>query len=161
MSGTVQFDQEAKRSDFTLEIVELVETGIISVGKWNTSHGLFINRTSQALTAEDEGILKNQSFIVITCLVSTKMTAPYNPSMSLFLTFKTEPYGMLKESQTQLYGNERFEGFAIDLIAELAAMENFNYTFHIREDKQNGAKNIETGKWTGMIGDVMEGVSIV
>lgn len=67
---------------------------------------------------------------------------------------------MLKESQTQLYGNERFEGFGIDLIAELAAMEGFNYTFLIREDKQNGAKDPETGKWTGMIGDVMEGVSV-
>lgn len=65
---------------------------------------------------------------------------------------------MLKESQTQLYGNERFEGFAIDLIAELAAMENFNYTFIIREDSSNGA--LVNGKWGGMIGDVMNGVSI-
>lgn len=66
----MQFDQETKRSDFTLEIVELVETGIISIGKWNTSHGLFINRTSQIQTVGGEGILKNQSFIVIVSLVS-------------------------------------------------------------------------------------------
>lgn len=64
---------------------------------------------------------------------------------------------MLKESANQLYGNEQFEGFAIDLIAELAAMEGFNYTFKIREDKQNGAK-LRNGTWTGMIGDLIDHV---
>jgi ionotropic glutamate receptor len=65
---------------------------------------------------------------------------------------------MLKESSVQLFGNDRFEGFAIDLIHELAVMEGFNYTFLIRDDKTNGAKNETTQKWSGMIGDVIEGV---
>lgn len=66
---------------------------------------------------------------------------------------------MLKQSHLKLTGNDRFEGFVIDLIEELADMEGFNYTFEIREDKQNGAFDNATGKWTGMIGDIMEGVS--
>lgn len=73
--------------------------------------------------------------------------------------FQTEPYAMLKESPVQLYGNERFEGYGIDLIAELAAMENFNYTFVVREDGKNGEYNPETGEWEGMIGDIMKNVS--
>lgn len=64
---------------------------------------------------------------------------------------------MLKESASQLYGNEQFEGFAIDLIGELAAMEGFNYTFKIREDKKNGEK-LPNGTWTGMIGDLIDHV---
>lgn len=66
---------------------------------------------------------------------------------------------MLKESSTQLYGNERFEGFAVDLIKELSLMEGFNFTFTVREDKKNGAFDKETQKWTGMIGDVIDKVS--
>lgn len=72
--------------------------------------------------------------------------------------FQTEPYGMLKESSNQLYGNDRFEGFAIDLINELSIMEGFNYTFKVREDKKNGAYDKETKRWTGMIGDVIDKV---
>lgn len=63
---------------------------------------------------------------------------------------------MLKESPTQLYGNERFEGYGIDLIAELAAMEGFNYTFIVREDGKNGEYNAATNEWEGMIGDIMK-----
>lgn len=67
---------------------------------------------------------------------------------------------MLKESPNSLIGNDRFEGFAIDLIKELGAMEGFNYTFIIRKDKANGSRDKKTGLWTGMIGDVINHVKI-
>lgn len=66
---------------------------------------------------------------------------------------------MHTDSETSLTGNARYEGFAIDLIHELSKIEKFNYTFIIREDKSNGSKNETTGKWDGMIGDVIDGVS--
>lgn len=67
---------------------------------------------------------------------------------------------MLKETASSLTGNDRFEGFGIDLIHELSLIEGFNYTFVIRADKANGSKNKTTGKWSGMIGDVREYVSL-
>lgn len=66
---------------------------------------------------------------------------------------------MLKESAKPLTANDRFEGFAIDLIYELSLVEKFNYTFIIREDKANGDWNNKTGQWSGMIGDLLSGVS--
>lgn len=65
---------------------------------------------------------------------------------------------MLTDSQVSLTGNARYEGFAIDLIHELSLLEKFNYTFIIREDKSNGSKNNRTGKWDGMIGDLIDKV---
>lgn len=65
---------------------------------------------------------------------------------------------MLKESETQLFGNEQYEGFGIDLIEEMAALTGFNYTFTLQEDKKNGVRDPLTGKWSGMIGKVMYGV---
>lgn len=64
---------------------------------------------------------------------------------------------MLKETSVQLFGNDRFEGFAIDLIHALAEMEGFNYSFYIREDKKNG-KKLPDGQWDGMIGDIIKEV---
>lgn len=69
---------------------------------------------------------------------------------------QTAPYGMLKESETQLYGNEQYEGFGIDLIEEMAALTGFNYTFILQEDKKNGVKDPVTGKWSGMIGRLID-----
>lgn len=63
---------------------------------------------------------------------------------------------MVKLSSNTLEGNERYEGFGIDLIKELSEMSGFNYTFKIQEDGNSGY--IENKKWTGMIGEVINGV---
>lgn len=67
---------------------------------------------------------------------------------------------MLKETSQKLSGNGRFEGFGIDLIQELSLICGFNYTFHIQADKSSGNPDPKTGKWSGMIGEVLAGVSV-
>lgn len=64
---------------------------------------------------------------------------------------------MLKESAAQLSGNDRFEGFGIDLIHELSLMLGFNYTFLIQEDGVYGS--IVNGQWNGMVKELLEHVS--
>lgn len=58
---------------------------------------------------------------------------------------------MLKLSSNTLKGNDRYEGFGIDLIKELSEMSGFNYTFIIQEDSNSGYKDDKTKKWSGMI----------
>jgi ionotropic glutamate receptor len=114
----------------------LKEGGITRTGNWSYSEGLNISREyPPAPPPPVEGSLVNKTFVVITCL--------------------TEPYGMRKESSVPLHGNERYEGFGIDLIAELSKELGFNYTFIIREDKKNGEYDETTNEWNGMIGDVI------
>lgn len=65
---------------------------------------------------------------------------------------------MRKESSVPLYGNNRYEGFGVDLIHELSLRLGFNYTFIIREDKKNGEYDDNTKQWDGMIGDIISRV---
>lgn len=65
---------------------------------------------------------------------------------------------MLKETSLNLVGNDRFEGFCVDLIDELSRMLLFNYTFHIQEDGKYGNPD-KYGNWDGMLGKVIDGVS--
>lgn len=67
---------------------------------------------------------------------------------------------MLKQSTQKLEGNDRYEGYGIDLIKELSEMSGFNYTFIIQEDTNSGSIDSKTKKWDGMIGKVISGVSI-
>lgn len=68
---------------------------------------------------------------------------------------------MLKEEADLLTGNDRFEGFAVDLIFELSLLLEFSYEFIVEEDGNYGVCIDEQANiWTGMIGKVMSGVSM-
>lgn len=72
---------------------------------------------------------------------------------------QTEPYTFLKDSSEKLVGNDRYEGFGVDLIEEMAKIEKFNYVIILRKDKSNGARNAH-GQWSGMIGDLINKVKL-
>lgn len=46
---------------------------------------------------------------------------------------------MLKESSETLEGNDRFEGFAVDVIDEISKLIGFDYVFQIVGDGKYGA----------------------
>ncbi|GLV43975.1 Kainate-type ionotropic glutamate receptor subunit 1D [Carabus blaptoides fortunei] len=142
LTGDVKFDYQGFRSDFALNIIELNASRLIKIGTWNASEGLNITRSphddnnNRNDEPEEEFSLRNHSFIVLIAL--------------------TDPYGMLKEASDKLIGNDRFEGYGIDLIHELSLMLRFNYTFKVQEDGNYGTKNLTTGEWNGMIRELRD-----
>lgn len=128
--------------DFTLHLNELTTNGLTQVGVWNTTQGLNLTRSYSSFSKEvDEDSLVNKTFIVIIAM--------------------SPPYAMLKEDSRQLSGNDRFEGFGVDLIHELSLMLGFNYTFTVQYDNDNGSLNKKTKKWSGMMKEIMEEVQVV
>ena len=67
---------------------------------------------------------------------------------------------MLQDSAAKLTGNDRYEGFCIDLIKELAQMLGFNYTFIQQPDNKYGSCNRTTEICDGMLGKVQNQVRI-
>lgn len=67
---------------------------------------------------------------------------------------------MLKETEKTLYGNDRFEGYCIDLLEQISRLRKFNYTIHIVKDGSYGSLDKSTGKWNGMVGEIINGVSL-
>jgi hypothetical protein len=65
---------------------------------------------------------------------------------------------MHRQSTIPLKGNERFEGFGIELIHELSLMLGFNYTFELQLDNAYGSLNKETGQWNGMMRQLLDEV---
>ncbi|KAM9299245.1 putative glutamate receptor [Gastrophryne carolinensis] len=62
-------------------------------------------------------------------------------------TILEQPFVMKGES-------DALEGYAVDLLAELAQTLGFNYTLHVVKDGRYGAKDQE-GNWNGMVGEVI------
>ncbi|XP_053605086.1 uncharacterized protein LOC128672163 [Plodia interpunctella] len=138
LTGRVRFDEEGFRSNFEIDIIELQTHGFENVATWSTEDGYEDTRIvipPVELAGSDS--MKGKHFVILTAL--------------------SAPYGMLKESTNKLEGNDRYEGFGIELIEELAIMNEFNYTFEIQEDGVYGKYNPDTGSWTGMMEKVMDG----
>ena len=72
---------------------------------------------------------------------------------------QSQPYFMNKESKELLTGNDRFEGFVIDVIDEISQMLGFHYIFKVVDDGNYGSINRVTGEWNGMIRELLDGVS--
>ncbi|CAG0923707.1 unnamed protein product [Notodromas monacha] len=69
---------------------------------------------------------------------------------------QTPPYVMWKENKDDLVGNDKFEGFCIDLIHEISNILQFNYTFRLVKDGKYGSRDKETGEWNGMIRELLD-----
>ncbi|KAJ3598424.1 hypothetical protein NHX12_001934 [Muraenolepis orangiensis] len=67
-----------------------------------------------------------------------------------------EPYVMFKKSDKPLYGNDRLEGYCVDLLRELASILGFSYEMRLVEDGKFGAQDEFTGQWNGMVKELMD-----
>lgn len=67
----------------------------------------------------------------------------------------------VKETGEPLTGNDRFEGFCKDLIDALSVKLKFKYEFFITEGDTYGRHDEATDRWSGLIGDILDRVSLL
>ncbi|NWX92679.1 GRIK2 protein, partial [Nothoprocta ornata] len=61
-----------------------------------------------------------------------------------------------KKSDKPLYGNDRFEGYCIDLLRELSTILGFSYEIRLVEDGKYGAQEDASGQWNGMVRELID-----
>jgi hypothetical protein len=62
---------------------------------------------------------------------------------------------MLVKDSEQKSGNERYEGYSVDLIEAISEILGFNYTIRLVEDGQYGSYDKNADTWTGMMGELL------
>ncbi|KAK4018180.1 hypothetical protein OUZ56_000249 [Daphnia magna] len=130
LTGPVRF-KEGRRSNVTLDLLKLKRENLTKVGEWNAEMGLNITDP----VAFYEGSTPN-----ITLIVMTNEEMPY----------------VMRRSERNLTGNDRYEGFSIDLLKAIAGMVGFNYVIEMAPDKKYGAPDPETGEWNGVVRQILE-----
>ncbi|XP_014190092.1 glutamate receptor ionotropic, kainate 3 isoform X2 [Astatotilapia calliptera] len=136
LTGRLSFNKTTGlRTDFDLDIISLKEDGLEKVGKWSASGGLNITEVPKRKGMNITDSLANRSLVITTIL--------------------EEPYVMLKKSDKALVGNDRFEGFCIDLLKELANILGFTYEIRLVPDGKYGSQD-DKGLWNGMIRELIE-----
>lgn len=65
-----------------------------------------------------------------------------------------------KEDGVTFVGNDRYEGYSLDLIDEISKILGFKYVFELVPDNAYGSYNKETKKWNGLVKQLLDHVSI-
>ena len=66
---------------------------------------------------------------------------------------------MLKKGAHNLTGNERYEGYAVELTQRISQILGFSYEIYIVPDGMFGAPQGD-GHWNGIIGELLKGVCV-
>lgn len=66
---------------------------------------------------------------------------------------------MLRQNHQELEGNNRYEGFCVDMLKELADTLKFKYRIRLVADGVYGVPGAN-GTWTGMVGELISRVNV-
>ncbi|XP_026879870.2 glutamate receptor 1a isoform X1 [Electrophorus electricus] len=136
LTGHIQFNEKGRRTNYTVSVMELKATGPKKVGYWNEDEK-FVSTSAYFPGSNGTNGLQNRTYIVTTILES--------------------PYVMLKKNHEQLVGNDKYEGYCVELAAEIAKHVGYQYKLKIVADGKYGARDPDTKMWNGMVGELVYG----
>ncbi|PNJ77612.1 glutamate receptor 1 isoform X2 [Pongo abelii] len=136
LTGNVQFNEKGRRTNYTLHVIEMKHDGIRKIGYWNEDDK-FVPAATNAQAGGDNSSVQNRTYIVTTIL--------------------EDPYVMLKKNANQFEGNDRYEGYCVELAAEIAKHVGYSYRLEIVSDGKYGARDPDTKAWNGMVGELVYG----
>ncbi|XP_071267691.1 glutamate receptor 1-like isoform X3 [Salvelinus alpinus] len=137
LTGHIQFNEKGRRTNFTVSVMELAPSGPKKVGYWNEDEKYVSTATFMRGSNDSSYGLQNRTYIVTTILES--------------------PYVMLKKNHDQLSGNDKYEGYIVELAAEIAKHVGYHYKLKVVTDGKYGARDPETKMWNGMVGELVYG----
>uniref|UniRef100_A0A673NMF4 Glutamate receptor n=1 Tax=Sinocyclocheilus rhinocerous TaxID=307959 RepID=A0A673NMF4_9TELE len=134
MTGNIQFDSFGRRSNYTIDVYEMKTGGPRKIGYWNEFER-FVNIMDQQYT--NDSSVENRTIVVTTIMEA--------------------PYVMYKKNHMHLEGNDKYEGYCVDLASEIAKHVGIKYKLSIVMDGKYGARDPETKTWNGMVGELVYG----
>ncbi|KRT79265.1 hypothetical protein AMK59_8574 [Oryctes borbonicus] len=130
LTAPIRFDEFGRRIDFNLYSVEIIDGKKEVIADWNPSLNDTVNihrNLSEQVVAAVENLRK------IKVIVASRLGAPY----------------LFEKKPGENGNNSSYEGYAYDLIAQLA--ETMNFTFEFEIYKEYGKYDPDTKSWNGLI----------
>ncbi|KAK7926045.1 hypothetical protein WMY93_008355 [Mugilogobius chulae] len=99
LTGNVQFDHYGRRVNYTMDVFELKSNGPRRIGYWSDSDKLVLIQDTPLLPNDTSG-MENRTVVVTTIMEG--------------------PYVMMKKNSEMYEGNDKYEGYCVDLASEIA-----------------------------------------
>ncbi|XP_060066778.1 glutamate receptor 4-like [Ylistrum balloti] len=143
LTGHVQFDDEGKRVNYTLRLVNHGGMGLFhKVGEWNPGGASVQERLRLRRSSldgdQDQGSIFDDVLKVVVVI--------------------EEPFVIRREGRNghSYEGNDRYEGFTIDILRELAKVLQLKYEIYESPYNVYGSE-YANGSWNGMVEEVLSG----
>lgn len=144
ITGPIRFIRDYKtRVDIYMDIVEYhrIDGVFKRVAQWDRIDRLVVTRSSEELKSQKAFNIQTKVFSVVSRIGM--------------------PYLELAENASSRQGNDRYEGFVKDFMDEISKLKNFTYKLYLVHGNHHGTHDHVTGKWTGIVGDLLEGVCFI
>ncbi|CAJ0927228.1 unnamed protein product, partial [Mesorhabditis belari] len=142
ISGDLHRVGHPMKSNFSMRIHLLGYSGRLDdIGFWEPKTDVHVNMTGDSRAQLQKNVQ-----------VSDELKPHFRVT-----TIMERPYVMLKKNHFELDANSKFEGFCIDLLAELSKDLGFTYSVHLVKDGAYGNDVHGNGSWDGMIGEILRG----
>lgn len=145
-TGNISFDASHQRVNYSINMFHFNGSQYFKLGSWWAgdspgSRTIQLENTTEVQHWRDQ----NQTY-----------TFPLKGRTIKVVTIIEEPFMMYKKGHGNLTGNDRFEGYCVDLIQELSTILDFKYELYLVHDNRFGARRPD-GHWDGMVGEVLAG----
>ncbi|XP_066275122.1 glutamate receptor 2-like [Branchiostoma lanceolatum] len=148
VTGPIRFTSAGARADAKYHIVNLREDGWQTVGSWDLQGRLTILPGAEVRFAGGAAeVVPSVTDLSTRHLRAVTIAAPGFVEVS-----------DADQEGNVLTGNNRFKGFCMDLLAWMSSELGFTYELYAVADGEYGRYRDDTGAWTGMVGDVVDGV---
>lgn len=149
ITGDIRFDNYGMRNESYIEVLELDQMNgrpdFQKFATYEANNTIQLHRNSSDLSNKTQLSIQTKVFKVII------------HDEKPFVQLKKPDYSIQNAVQN-VTENDKYEGFAVDLIAAIAKISGFKY--EITTGKVTGKENIITKEWDGIVGKLVRKVSI-
>ncbi|KAL5007885.1 hypothetical protein ScPMuIL_016691 [Solemya velum] len=139
-TGEILFNSTGQRVNYTLHLYNHGGLHKRKVGTWSPGPGSTTDRlvSNQDLGEEEE------------------VGEGLFPDIVKVVVVKEDPFVMIRRAVRghEYHGNDRFEGFSVDLLKRLAELLQFKYEIYVSPNNRYGAQDSD-GRWDGIVGEVL------
>ena len=80
--------------------------------------------------------------------------------VNILCLLQEDPYMMERpDPRGELEGNDRYEGYCVEMLDEISKLLRFNYSIKLVPDGQYGSRDGPNNEWTGMVKQLVDRVS--
>lgn len=126
ITGFIEFDDSGFRSQLSFDIISTIENDFELIGEWKDGS---ITRTSN--WRRHSASIQELDVIRVTTILN-------------------DPFVMNTKSSKELKGNDRYEGYVVDMLKELTKIMNVRFEINLVKDGSYGSMiNSSTNEWNG------------
>ncbi|CDW56090.1 glutamate receptor 1 [Trichuris trichiura] len=145
LSGLVSFEASGRRLLTDVQVLEV-----------QYSKRTLVTSFTKSQWKEGIGLLTDQSTVNFK-RAHQNDSLPSGNIVRIVNTYLNAPFVMYKADAENYKGNERFEGYCVDLIKLLSEkIDNFLYEIRLAKDGKTGSLTPD-GTWDGLVGELLRG----